>query len=131
MRNDPTDPQTWLTRARSNLKRAELGRQDPAILFEDLCFDAQQAAEKALKAICVHRQIPFERVHSLVYLTDLLEQAGLTLPQEVKRADELTAYAVEGRYPGFAATVEEAEYRAAVQLARLIVRWAEEVIEGS
>lgn len=73
MRRDPTNPHTWLARARSNLARAALGRQDPAIFFEDLCFDAQQAAEKALKAIFVLRQIDFPRTHSL---TSLMQPPG-------------------------------------------------------
>ena len=52
-RRDPTDPRVWLARAQSNLKLAQLGHQ-AGIFLEDLCFEAQQAAEKALKAICVH-----------------------------------------------------------------------------
>ena len=39
------DPREWLNRARSNLARAKT-RTDDAY-WEDLCFDAQQAAEKA------------------------------------------------------------------------------------
>jgi len=41
----------WLRHSRSNLARAESGRMTPEILYEDLCFDAQQAAEKALKDV--------------------------------------------------------------------------------
>ncbi|MGB9825381.1 MAG: HEPN domain-containing protein [Desulfofundulus sp.] len=47
------DSRLWLRRARSNLERARLGRVSEGILYEDLCFDAQQAAEKALKAVLV------------------------------------------------------------------------------
>jgi len=49
----PTDPNEWLRRARSNLARAK-NRIAEACL-EDLCFDSQQAAEKAIKAILIHR----------------------------------------------------------------------------
>jgi len=48
---DPTDPRVWLARAHSNLKLATLGYQQ-GVFLEDLCFEAQQAAEKALKAVC-------------------------------------------------------------------------------
>jgi hypothetical protein len=60
---DPTDPAEWLRRARSNLARARADRHLPDVLYEDLCFDAQQAVEKALKALVVHRKVafPFER----------------------------------------------------------------------
>jgi len=43
----------WLKRARSNLERAKLGKVSQGILYEDLCFDAQQAVEKSLKAILI------------------------------------------------------------------------------
>jgi len=54
----------WLARARSNLARAQ--QPKPADVFwEDLCFDAQQAAEKALKALLLARRIPFRFVHDI------------------------------------------------------------------
>lgn len=43
---DPTDPAEWLRRARSNLARARADRGLPEVLYEDLCFDTQQAVEK-------------------------------------------------------------------------------------
>ena len=50
---DPTDPQAWLLRAKGNLNLAEKGGRLKGVLFEDLCFNAQEAAEKALKAVCL------------------------------------------------------------------------------
>ena len=41
----PDDPQEWLNRARSNLALAK--NRIPDVYIEDLCFEAQQAAEKA------------------------------------------------------------------------------------
>lgn len=35
------------------MARAKSGRVSPDILYEDLCFDAQQTVEKALKSLCV------------------------------------------------------------------------------
>src|SRR5262245_44069890 len=46
----PDDPREWLSRARSNLARAAHGPHLPEVYLEDLCFDAQQAAEKAIRA---------------------------------------------------------------------------------
>jgi len=48
---DPADPQAWLLRAKSNFNLAEKGGRLKGVLFEDLCFNAQQAAEKALKSV--------------------------------------------------------------------------------
>jgi HEPN domain-containing protein len=44
----PDDPREWLNRARSNLRRAAVRAE--GVYLEDLCYDAQQAAEKAIKA---------------------------------------------------------------------------------
>jgi HEPN domain-containing protein len=44
----PDDPREWLNRARSHLRRA--AEPLKGVYLEDLCYDAQQAAEKAIKA---------------------------------------------------------------------------------
>ena len=44
-RFEPDDPREWLNRAQGNLARAKLLVKGG--YFEDLCYDAQQAAEKA------------------------------------------------------------------------------------
>lgn len=127
-RTDPTDPLAWLARAKSNLKIAELGSSEPGVFLEDLCFDAQQAAEKALKAVCVHHNLDFPKTHSLVLLMDILESASLQIPPEVKAADGLTSYAVQARYPDWGEEVTEEEYRRALELAGRVVSWAESIL---
>ena len=47
------DPREWLNRARSNLARAR--QRIPGTYLEDACFDAQQAAEKAVKGLLLAR----------------------------------------------------------------------------
>ena len=54
----PDDPLEWLRRARSNLALTRLGQNEPDVLLEDLCFEAQQASEKALKALFVLKRLP-------------------------------------------------------------------------
>ena len=46
----PGSPSDWLRHACSDLELARVART-PKILLEGLCFHAQQAAEKALKAL--------------------------------------------------------------------------------
>jgi HEPN domain-containing protein len=53
----PEDPREWLNRARSNLVRARTKRE--GVYLEDLCFDAQQAAKKAIKAILIKHDVKF------------------------------------------------------------------------
>jgi len=125
----PDDPRAWPSRARSNLARA--GESSDDVFFEDLCFDAQQAAEKALKALCMHRSLEFPYVHDLSTLITLLQQEGETIPEEVQEAGRLTRYAVETRYPGLAEPVTEDEHEKAVTLAEQTVRWVEQRINSS
>ena len=56
----PDDPREWMNRARSNLAR--LKSRVPGVYLEDLCFDAQQAAEKAIKAMLIACNIEFPYV---------------------------------------------------------------------
>src|SRR5690554_815033 len=77
---DPTDPREWMRRARSNLARARAGLPAPEVLYDDLAFDAQQAAEKAIKAVLIARQVDFPRTHSVVELLTLAHNSGVNVP---------------------------------------------------
>ena len=120
------DPREWLNRARSNLARAKT-RTDDAY-WEDMCFDAQQAAEKAVKARLMGLGVEFPYVHDLARLLTLVQEAGETVPDAVLKAAELTPYATLTRYPGPVRAVSVEEYRTAVQIAEAVVRWAEKTV---
>ena len=123
-RFSPDDPREWLNRARSNLALAK--NRVPDAYLEDLCFEAQQAAEKAIKSKLIEVGIDFPYVHDLARLLSLLEETGQSLPDIVRRAGELTPYAMFTRYPAPARAVTEEEYRAAVEVAEAVILWAEE-----
>jgi HEPN domain-containing protein len=122
----PDDPREWLNRAMSNLALAK--SKIPGTYLEDLCFEAQQAAEKAIKAVMIRRNIEFPYVHDLARLLSMLEEAGEEISAVVRKAEELTRYALITRYPGIARPVSEQEYVEAVVVAEEVVRWAEERI---
>jgi len=113
-----------MNRERSNLSRAR--SRIPEVYLEDLCFDAQRAAEKAIKALLVKKGVTFPYVHDIGYLLTLAEQAGVQIPDPVRRAEDLTRYAVVTRYPGLAEPVSESHYRDAMASAEAVVHWAEE-----
>ncbi len=112
---DPSITNDWLKRAKSNLVRARAGKVAQEVLYEDLCFDAQQAVEKALKALCVMNGLSFGRVHDIAYLMELLEKADIKIPQRLQKAKILTDYAVETRYPGDYVPVDEEMYDEALK----------------
>jgi HEPN domain-containing protein len=122
------DPAEWLRRAKSNLIRAKEDIRLSGVAKEDLCFDAQQAAEKAVKAVLIHLGIRFPYIHDLAALLALVEERGESLPPHLKEAARLTRFAVETRYPSFDEPVTQEEYEQASTTAEAVVRWAEEEI---
>ena len=122
----PDDPREWLNRARSNLALAR--NRVPDTYLEDLCFEAQQAAEKAIKAVLIRRGIEFPYVHDLSQLLSMIDEKGETIPDKVGKAAELTPFAVVTRYPGTARPIAEHEYQEAVEIAAAVVRWAEKLL---
>jgi HEPN domain-containing protein len=124
----PDDPREWLNRAKSNLTKARNAPETPEIYLEDLCFDAQQAAEKAIKAVLIHLGVRFPYIHDLAQLLSLVEQAGQSVSESIRRAASLSDYAVETRYPGLAEPVTLQEYEEAVAIAEEVVEWAQSVI---
>jgi len=125
----PDDPHEWLNRARGNLVRAE--SCVPGAYLEDSCFDAQQAAEKAIKAVFVCRGERFPFVHDLDELLGMLERNGVKIPKYVRQAKQLSPFAVVTRYPGMADPVTQREYRRAVRIAEAVLRWAERQVEAT
>ena len=124
------DPSEWLNRARSNLIRAKADMRLPGVYLEDLCFDAQQAAEKAVKATLLHLSVHFPYIHDLTALLTLVEQHGVSVPEAVREAGRLTRFAVVTRYPGIAEPVTQEEYERAVAIAATILDWAEGVVRS-
>jgi HEPN domain-containing protein len=91
----------WVEKARRDLATAQSQLKVAEPLADIICFHAQQAAEKYLKAYLVWRDIEFPRTHAL---EDLVLLAGATEPDFLPLKDEasvLTPYAVEARYPEF------------------------------
>jgi HEPN domain-containing protein len=122
----PDDPREWLNRARSNLALAK--NRIPGAYLEDLCFEAQQAAEKSLKAVMVLRSIRFPYVHDLSRLVSLIEKERIEIPDVLLKAEKFTIYAVIARYPGVVRPVTEQEYFEAVEIAESVVLWAEKTV---
>jgi HEPN domain-containing protein len=132
--NDPSDqaldPKAWLRRAESSLIRARSGCGVPGILLEDLCFDTQQAVEKALKGLLIAHEVTFPKTHAIAELITLLRQEGISLPPDADCAADLTVYAVRVRYPGGPPVTEE-DYRAAMQIAEEVVAWVRRDLSGA
>ena len=122
----PGSPREWLARAKGSLALAKQSKVEEAF-WEDQCFLAQQAAEKALKAVYQSRGLPFRYSHDLEELGKRLEDSGIEIPADVKEAIVLTRYAVETRYPGTVEAITEEEYDT---VAKLEVRLVPPFVKG-
>lgn len=114
----------WLIRSRSNLDRARSGKIQKTILYEDLCFDCQQAGEKSLKALLIAHDVESPHTHSIALLLETLEKNRIPVPDDIKSSIDLTEYAVHTRYPGLYEPVTEEEYREALAMAECVYAWA-------
>ncbi|MCL6552694.1 MAG: HEPN domain-containing protein [Firmicutes bacterium] len=86
-----------MARARGDLALAKVALPEGGF-YEDLCFHAQQAAEKAITAVYRHRGLVFQYTHDLGELLAGLKDHGVELPPMVEEAQVLSSYASEARY---------------------------------
>jgi HEPN domain-containing protein len=105
----------WIRFAREDLEAAEALLAAENFVPRHVCWLAQQAAEKVLKAALVSEGVDFPFRHDLDALRNLLPGAWHVKTDHPDLA-ELTEWAVEARYPGDwpDATVETSQ-RAASQ----------------
>ena len=120
----------WLIRARGSLELAHHPKGGN-VQWEDLGFNAQQAAEKALKAVLVWHGVQPPKTHDAAELIRALQEKHLPVPPKAEELTSLTAFAVEARYPGAGfPEVSEEDYRGALGLATVVVDWAEKLVDS-
>jgi HEPN domain-containing protein len=118
--------ETWLDRARSALDMAKV-KVTPRVLYEDLCFQAQQAAEKALKGVLIYYQEEPEFTHNINVVLDALSK-HTEVPDDLRKAAKLTDYAVFTRYPGEYDDLTKEDYEESIVMATDCLNWAEQKI---
>ena len=124
--------QEWLDFAEADLGSAQY-------LFDNyyrkpyhiICYHAQQAAEKALKAVIVANGsaggVP--KMHDLEFLLNQMKNYASIKDEFYDYADVLTPYGISARYPG-EVIITEAKARIALKYADEMVGWAKEEIHS-
>lgn len=92
-----------------------------------VCFHAQQAVEKSLKAVLYFNSIEFGRTHDLVKLAELIRDNGLALPISDDELHKLAPFAVTFRYDD--KEIEGITAGEAEKTAIAIRRWAGKLLE--
>lgn len=90
----------WLAKAEEDLFVSGVILEAEMASYGTAGFHAQQAAEKALKALLVRHQVEFRRTHELQELLALAEPVAAGIHARLAAAETLTTYAVDARYPG-------------------------------
>ncbi len=116
-----TEVGSWFTKARDDLRAAEVDLAARPPLLADAGFHCQQAVEKAMKALLVFDAEPFGKTHDLRALGDRLVDLHPELESLVDDAAPLTEYAWRFRYPGEPFAPEEAEIHESLDAARNFV----------
>src|SRR5262249_46052666 len=96
-------PANWIAFAQRDVQAADVLRHNG--IYEEACFHAQQAAEKALKAFLLHNGQTPPRIHDL---SDLLTRClQFDTPLNAFRAEctTLTQYSAPTRSPDAAAAI--------------------------
>lgn len=111
--------QLWLDKAYNDLKNAEiiLASQTERPPLDTVCFHCQQAVEKLLKAFLVYRERSFPYSHNLADIVAICMQVDGTFAIIKAKAETLTPFAVEIRYPDDFYMPTEKEAREAYAIA--------------
>jgi HEPN domain-containing protein len=89
--------------------------------WDTVCFHAQQAAEKVLKAFLIYHQEPAPRTHDLTALLARYVEVNPELSNLEGDCRRLTYYAVSARYPDDHYEPDEQDGRAMNAAARRVV----------
>lgn len=119
----------WLSRAKSSLLLSQ--SRDPAVYLEDLCFHAHEAAERAIKAVFIHRRERFPYTHDLKTLLTVLLGNGAKIPKPVIASGEFSVFKQELLYPSDNPPVSPSQHRRSRRIAAGVVEWAERQVLDS
>ena len=110
----------WLRWADEDLALAEHTAADPDVVPRGACVWAHQAAEKALKALLILRDIDPPKLHDLDRLAQRLpnDEGSAFVPIELP---ELTRWSIEGRYPADLDEATHADGLRAIAIARQVL----------
>jgi HEPN domain-containing protein len=99
----------WVKKAQGDVgtaKREAVVKETPN--WDAVCFHAQQAVEKYLKALLQQEEISFTKTHDLSVLLNLVLRVFPELKELSEDLEWLSAFSIEFRYPGEEATQQEA-----------------------
>ena len=89
--------------------------------IEKICYNCQQAAEKALKAFLAYHEVIIPKTHNISLLVNLCSTYDASIRLENKAAKKMTDYATISRYPDFVTTWSETDATLALKYAKRVL----------
>jgi HEPN domain-containing protein len=93
----------WIKKAEHDIMNARIIIEHYSSMndapFDTACFHCQQAVEKYLKAALLYFNIPIQKSHNLGSLVYLCIEKNPNFEAIMEKAETLTPFAVEIRYP--------------------------------
>lgn len=100
----------WIYKAEQDFESAhQLIKKLKKPVPDVVCFHCQQTIEKYLKAFLVQNDIEPPEIHDLQRLKNVCVKIDKSFDQISEGLDVLNAYAVDFRYPGEGATINESK----------------------
>lgn len=96
------------------------------VRLENACFHYQQAVEKSLKSILVHKQVAFPSSHDLNVLLTLLP-ADLQECPHAHELSDLNIYGAQRRYEEGPTPATREDADEAAEMATDILTWAKDI----
>lgn len=114
------DHRAWLAKADHDLLNIANNLAAADVPWDTVCFHAQQAAEKSLKAVLAFHGVPPPRTHDLVALLARCAEHAPGLADLETDCRTLAAFAVAARYPDDLYEPDEADGRRTAEMARRV-----------
>jgi HEPN domain-containing protein len=115
----------WLAKADNDILNIQNNLAAERVPWDTVCFHAQQAAEKTLKAVLLFHELPASRTHDLVILLMECVAVQPSLSDLEPDCQMFVPFAVEVRYPG---DLPEPEEQDAHELVAAMERIRERVL---
>lgn len=109
---------SWLIKAKRDLLSSKELAEAIEPLLDTAAYHCQQAAEKAVKAFLLYKNIRFDKTHDINVLILQAMDIEPAFSSHVETARILTPLAVEFRYPGDYLEPEPEEFREAFEAAK-------------
>ncbi len=108
----------WKQKAENDLRTAEIVLLSPNPPTDTICFHAQQCAEKYLKSYLTSKDITIEKTHDLTRVNNICIGIDPDFEELSDKAELLSGYAIEIRYPGDFIECSIGEAEEAVEMAK-------------